>query len=57
MVYAIYFQRWLVQMVDENVGVPVSCYMYDVVEDESSKVDVKFKYKEEGSFKISDYCK
>ena len=57
MVYAIFFQKWLVQMVDENVGVPVSCYYRNVVEDEGSKVDVKFKNKEEGSFKISDYCK
>ena len=52
-----FFQVWRVQMVDGNVGVPVSCYKRDWYEDESTTVNVQFKYKEEGSFKISDYCK
>ena len=53
----LFFQVWRVQMVDGNVGVPVSCYKRDWYEDESTTVNVQFKYKEEGSFKISDYCK
>ena len=52
-----FFQVWRVEMVDGNVGVPVTCSKVDVYEDESKKTHVQFKYKEEGSFKISDTCK
>ena len=48
---------WIVQALEGNVGVPVKFKMEDWYEEESTKTNIEFKYQDEFSFKVEDYCK